>query len=396
MRFSPLSLSAAALLATAASASPVLSSSSSDAKLDKRAQFEKRTDDLVWQGNSSLPKILVYTDYATAASGSTHGPTDTSAYGQISRNATEVLGAVPEVYDVAQIAIKYITGPAGNINTGSYDYVALSFAKYVDYALCHEGSDIDGAVFIHGTNLLEETAFLADVTVSCSKPVVATGSMRPFTDIGYEGSANIYSAFTLAVAPDAGGRGTMIAFNDRIVSAHWATKFHANAPDAFNAAEQGKLGMFVNHMPVFFNTPSLPTSKVVFPIQHVEELPKVDILYVHRQHDIRLLNASVGFGAQGVVFDGTGSGAITRNSSVAADFVQQGIQIVVATRTSTGMSVPGRTDSPPYAQSGFLNAQQSRIVLQLAIANGYTMEDTVKLFEGQIRSSLGPAYDLAY
>lgn len=58
----------------------------------------------------------------------------------------------------------------------------------------------------------------------------ATGSMRPFTDVGYEGNANIYSAFTLAVAPDAAGRGTMIAFNDRIVPAHWAMKFNGNTP----------------------------------------------------------------------------------------------------------------------------------------------------------------------
>ncbi|GAA5858305.1 hypothetical protein JCM8547_004641 [Rhodosporidiobolus lusitaniae] len=381
MRFSVAALLALSSAAGTALASPV--------GVDKRALFEKRTNDLVWEGNGTLPKILVYTDYATASSGSLNGPTDTSAYGGISHNATEVLAGVPEVYDVAQIATKYITsGTSGGINTGSYDYLALQFVKYVDYALCSEGSDIAGA--------LEETAFIADITISCDKPVVATGSMRPFTDIGYEGNANIYSAFTLAVAPDAPGRGAMIAFNDRIVSAHWATKFHANAPDAFAAYEQGKLGMFVNHMPVFFNTPSLPTGKVVFPIQHIEELPKVDILYVHRQHDIRLLNASVSFGAQGVVFDGTGSGAITRNSSVAAAFVEQGIQIVVATRTSTGMSVPGRTDNPPYAQSGLLNAQQARIQLQLAIANGYTMNDTVKLFEGHIRSSFGPAYDLAY
>jgi len=54
--------------------------------------------------------------------------------------------------------------------------------------------------------------------------------MRPFTDVGYEGRANIYSAFALAVSPEAAGRGTMIAFNDRIVSAHWASKYHANAP----------------------------------------------------------------------------------------------------------------------------------------------------------------------
>lgn len=52
-------------------------------------------------------------------------------------------------------------------------------------------------------------------------------------------------------------------------------------------------------MPIFYSTPSLPAGKTVFPIQHIEELPKVDILYVHREQDIRLLNASVALGAQG-------------------------------------------------------------------------------------------------
>ncbi|GJN91958.1 hypothetical protein Rhopal_004986-T1 [Rhodotorula paludigena] len=378
MRLSLSTLVSSTALAATALATPIAT------KLDKRADFVKRTDDLVWKGNSTLPKVLVYTDYATAASGSTNAVTDTSAYGQITRNASEVLEAIPEVYDVAQIAVKYITsGIRGGINTGSYDYLALSLAKYVDYALCHEGSDIDGAVFIHGTNLLEETAFLADVTVSCDKPVVATGSMRPFTDVGYEGNANIYSAFTLAVAPDAAGRGTMIAFNDRIVPAHWAMKFNGNTPDAFKAYEQGNLGMFVNHMPIFYSTPSLPAGKTVFPIQHIEELPKVDILYVHREQDIRLLNASVALGAQGVVFDGTGSGAITRDDGSVADFVAQGIQVVTATRTPTGMSVPSLSSAPNHAQSGFL------------VANGYNMTNTIKLFEGHIRQSLGPGYTLA-
>lgn len=129
--------------------------------------------------------------------------------------------------------------------------------------------------------------------------------MRPFTDVGYEGRANIFSAFSLAVSPEASGRGTMIAFNDRIVSAHWASKYHANAPDAFNAVEQGKLGMFgtsrrvfllssplltislpvpVNHMPAFYNTPSLPVGKVVFPIQHIEVLPKVSFVVSSSPH----------------------------------------------------------------------------------------------------------------
>lgn len=41
-----------ALFATAAFASPLATS------FEKRAHFEKRTSDLVWEGNSTLPKVL--------------------------------------------------------------------------------------------------------------------------------------------------------------------------------------------------------------------------------------------------------------------------------------------------------------------------------------------------
>lgn len=53
----------------------------------------------------------------------------------------------------------------------------------------------------HGTDTLEETAFLMDITVNCSAPVVVVGAMRPSTAISADGPNNLLSAARTAVAP---------------------------------------------------------------------------------------------------------------------------------------------------------------------------------------------------
>lgn len=52
MRLSLSTLVSSTALAATALATPIAT------KLDKRADFVKRTDDLVWKGNSTLPKVL--------------------------------------------------------------------------------------------------------------------------------------------------------------------------------------------------------------------------------------------------------------------------------------------------------------------------------------------------
>ena len=73
---------------------------------------------------------------------------------------------------------------------------------------------IDGAVITHGTDNLEETAFLLDLTLKNKKPVIVTGSMRNASELGYDGPSNLASAILTAIDNSSYGRGVLVVLND--------------------------------------------------------------------------------------------------------------------------------------------------------------------------------------
>ncbi|KAI8937965.1 hypothetical protein NX059_005646 [Plenodomus lindquistii] len=260
-------------------------------------------------------------------------------------------------------------------------------------ALCSEDSDIAGAVYTHGTNSLEETAFLMDSVINCGKPIVAAGAMRPFTHLSFDGDANFFDAVMLAASPEARNRGLMVAFNSRIIPGYWVTKLHSTNPNAFGATATGDLGLFINNLPVFYNTPSQPLFKHYFDLAAVSAhssypaLPKVDILYAAREFDGNLVRNAQANGAAGVVIAGTGNGGVPAGQDEIAEALETGLQVVVGTRSPYGPSSPNRT--PTYAKTGFVHVIQARIMLQLAIASGLGMNETIELFEGGFRKAIG-------
>ena len=58
--------------------------------------------------------------------------------------------------------------------------------------------EFTGCVVTHGTDTLEETAYFLDLFLKTKKPVVLTGSMRNFSELGYDGFSNLLSAILVA------------------------------------------------------------------------------------------------------------------------------------------------------------------------------------------------------
>ena len=141
------------------------------------------------------------------------------------------------------------------------------------------------------------------------------------------------------------------------------------------------------------SSPSQPIAKRAFSIDTVSEdasfpaLPKVDILYAAREFDGKLVLNAQSNGAKGVIIAGTGNGGIPSGEDEIDEALEKGLQIVVGTRVPFGPSSPSTT--PTYAKSGFVHVIQARIMLQLAIASGYNMNQTIELFEGGLRKTIG-------
>ncbi|USP82269.1 L-asparaginase 2-4 [Curvularia clavata] len=338
---------------------------------------------------------ILYTG-GTIAGGSIYGALDDTQYGQLSQTGEQIIARNPYLLNHTQLAVSnWTTEDDGS--TGTNDALVMNMTRFTHDALCSPDSDIVGAVYTHGTNSLEETAFLLDSLVNCEKPVVGTGSMRPFTHLSYEGDANFFDAVMLAASPASRNRGGMVAFNARIIPGYWATKLYSTNPDAFGANTGGDLGLFINSLPVFYNSPSQPLFKHFFDIDAVSAhssfpaLPKVDILYAAREFDGRLLLNAQANGAKGVVIAGTGNGGIPNGQEEVAEALEKGLQVVVGTRTPFGPSSPAR--EPTYAKAGFAHPIQARIMLQLAIASGMGMNETIEMFEGGFRRAIGQPWE---
>src|SRR5262245_146085 len=101
---------------------------------------------------------------------------------------------------------------------------------------------VAGAVVTHGTDTLEETAYLLDLVSNEEKPVVFVGAMRNSSELSWDGPGNLRSAFRVAVDPQARGLGVIVAMNDQLIAAAEATKTHTESTDTFQSRDFGPLG----------------------------------------------------------------------------------------------------------------------------------------------------------
>ena len=81
--------------------------------------------------------------------------------------------------------VEFSNVPSGHITP----QMMFDLAKMADrYA---EREDVSGIVVTHGTDTLEETAYMLGLAVKTNKPVCLTGAMRGASETGPDGPANI-------------------------------------------------------------------------------------------------------------------------------------------------------------------------------------------------------------
>lgn len=97
----------------------------------------------------------------------------------------------------------------------------------------------DGVVVTHGTDTMEEVAFLAELVHDDPRPVVFTGAQRAFDDPAPDGPANLADALTVASSPHARDRGVLVCFDGSGFPARGTTKVDTLGAHAFDAPGRG-------------------------------------------------------------------------------------------------------------------------------------------------------------
>lgn len=320
------------------------------------------------------PEVTILATGGTIA-GSSASKTDTTNYKAGALGIDILINAVPEIHDVAQVKGEQISNTiSGNISSA----ILLTLSKRVNQLLNNEGQQ--GVVITHGTDTLEETAFFLDLTVKSDRPVVLVGAMRPATAVSADGPMNLLEAVTLASDKKAEKRGVMVVLNDRIGSAFYTTKTNSTTPDTFKASEPGYLGVFVSGKPKFYYSPAVPVDKVFFDVSKLDSLPHVEILFAYPDQEPTLLESALKNGAKGIVIAASGNGNVsTKMEEAIKALTEKGIPVVMTTRTGSGY-----VSTKSFAiGSGFLNAQKSRILLQLALATNADMKQIAEYFDHQ-------------
>jgi L-asparaginase len=283
-------------------------------------------------------------------------------------SADDLVRSVPGLGDVRVEEVARVNGwnmtPATMLEVSRRASVAL------------EEDDVPGVVVTHGTDTVEETAFLCDVTVGSDKPVVFAAAMRSGSEIAADGPRNLLCAAQVAASAAARAMGTVLVLNDEIHAARWARKQDSSRVSAFRSPGHGPIGIA---------TPGSVRVGTKPPVRFRVERPQalaapVPVVQTYTGMEEGLIEVVLeATGAAGLVLEGTGLGNVPGSAERGIRAaIERGLPVVVATRVPTGGT--GAVYGGPgggmtlrelgVIAAGGLSAAKARLLLMLLLAAG--------------------------
>ncbi len=311
---------------------------------------------------ANLPRVVLI-----ATGGTISMKIDAESGGAVPRlTGAEILEAVPGVDAVARLEVREFgryPGPHMTIDR------MWELRRAILDAIAEGG--VDGVVVMHGTDTIEETAYLLDRSLPARVPVVITGAMRNSSELSWDGPANLMSAVEVAASPEARGRGTMVVMDEEIVQGAEVVKTHTEAAGTFRSPNWGPLGITDKGRVLFYRE-----SRRKPPLEPESPATLVDLVKVVAGMDSRLVEASLDSGARGIVLEALGRGNVPPAVVPGVRrWVEAGRPVVVASRSARGRVL----DTYAYPGGGHelremgaifadhMTGQQSRIELMLAL-----------------------------
>ena len=239
--------------------------------------------------------------------------------------------------------------------------------------------EVRGIVITHGTDTLEETAFLLQRVLAPARPVVLTCAMRPATALAPDGPQNLADA--LAVAAQPGASGVLAVCAGRIHAGSQVRKVHHYRLDAFDSGDAGPLGLVEQGVCTLFRPwPGAPEKHDVTLCQRLLDLPwpRVECLYSHGGADGWLVRALLAQqqlqgmegkeSLRGLVVAGTGNGTLHADLLPALHEAQSlGIRVWRVTRCASGRVAGDAGSDANGIAAVCLPAPQARLALLLEL-----------------------------
>jgi L-asparaginase len=327
-----------------------------------------------------MAHVTVVGTGGTIASTSTDTEAETGATPTLS--GADLVEAVPDLAAHATLSVEEVAQvPSFDMDFGTVTAVAEAVERAV-------GDGADGVVVTHGTDTMEESAYLLDSTLGLDAPVVFTGAQRRPDQVSPDGPSNLLTAVRAAVHDRlAGAGGVYVAFNEELHAARDVTKTHTSALETFASPNTGPVATFRPGPVRFHREPGRRCTPV--PVR--EPTARVEVVTTGIGVDSEPLERAVDAGVDGLVLEGTGLGNTTSALGDAVGrAVDAGVPVVLTSRCGAGGVAPvygtpggGATLADHGALSGGdLPAQKARLTLALALTAADRVEDVAAYFPG--------------
>jgi L-asparaginase len=259
-------------------------------------------------------------------------------------------------------------------NVGSYAIdlpLGFALARRIGEVLQDPGCD--GVVVTHGTDTMEESAYMADLVVQSDKPIVFTGAQRAADEPNPDGPRNIANSIRLAASEDARGLGALVCFEQEFHAARDVTKSHTSRVDTFISAEHGKLGEVDGDRIIIHRKPVLRRG---YRAERV--VPDVELIKLVMGSSDRYMRFAAENGARAIVLEGFGRGNATPPVTAAAvEVVKRGIPVVMTSRCQRGRVKPiyGNGGGKSLAEGGIifagdLSGPKARVLVSILLGMG--------------------------
>lgn len=227
--------------------------------------------------------------------------------------------------------------------------------------------EVRGVVVTHGTDTMEETAWLLQRVLAPRKPVVLTGAMRPANSRQADGPRNLADA--VALAQESGAHGVLVVMAGTVHGAADVRKAHANRIDAFGSGDVGPLARYedgsLRRLRAWPNGDALGVA-VLEP--DPASWPAVEIVTSHAGASGALIEALVRGGAKGIVIAATGNGTVHEAIERALERTAwSGVAVMRATRCGDGVIQEATGESAAWPSAGGLTPAKARVELMLRL-----------------------------